>query len=447
MQVATRVAQPLHARVLYLEDEDDQVVLIATDSEGLLRSAYEAIRAAVSEATGVATSRIVVNSNHSHNAPWFNLDVEALLAPHGLHQVDTDYFRAAVGKIAGAAVRAKSGKRTVTISVGSAKVPELSWNRRVGYVKPEDVDRFNRRRRYPIGVTDPTLGLVRLDDRDAKPVAVLAIYASHYIAAGSGNISSSYPGPAMERIEQELGGECVSLFLQGCAGNINPPQALQGGSADAVERAGRLLAERGLPVLRRGIEPIGDSGFVFRFKKVTLPLEPLGERGARAMAVLMRGFDPLFAKPAVKLLSNDPPLSPASLEHQFAEAIEQYKKHPGGNDAYFHAAKLTALGDRLTLARNLDAWSSYDVQVLRAGQLCLVFLPGETFIEVALEIRDRSPFRYTFVSAYNDVTPCYIPVDTAFDEGGYEVGPWCYSTPETSKVMVTEALGLLKSIK
>jgi hypothetical protein len=141
------------------------------------------------------------------------------------------------------------------------------------------------------------------------------------------------------------------------------------------------------------------------------------------MAVLMRGFNPLFAKPAVKLLSNDPPLTPTGLERQFAEDIEQYKKHPGGDDSYFHAAKLTALGDRLTLARNLDTWSSYDIQVLRAGQLCLVFLPGETFIEVALEIGDRSPFRRTFVSAYNDVTRCYIPVEIAFDEGGYEVGP------------------------
>jgi hypothetical protein len=38
---------------------------------------------------------------------------------------DTLVASAAVGKIAAAAVRAKSGKRPVTISVGSAKLPEL----------------------------------------------------------------------------------------------------------------------------------------------------------------------------------------------------------------------------------------------------------------------------------------------------------------------------------
>ena len=106
-----------------------------------------------------------------------------------------------------------------------------------------------------------------------------------------------------------------------------------------------------------------------------------------------------------------------------------------------------AYGDRLTLARNLEQWSSYDLQALRAGSLCLVFLPGETFIEIALQIRERSPFEHTFVSGYNDLTPVYVPDETAFEEGGYEVGLWCYSTPETSKVMVREASHLVHSLK
>ena len=104
-------------------------------------------------------------------------------------------------------------------------------------------------------------------------------------------------------------------------------------------------------------------------------------------------------------------------------------------------------GDRLTLARNLEQWSSYDLQALRAGPLCLVFLPGETFVEIALEIREQSPFEYTFVSGYNDLTPVYIPDETAFEEGGFEVGLWCYSTPETSKVMVREASALVQSLE
>jgi hypothetical protein len=76
-----------------------------------------------------------------------------------------------------------------------------------------------------------------------------------------------------------------------------------------------------------------------------------------------------------------------------------------------------------------------------------VFLPGESFIEFALEIGERSGCEHTFVAAYNDLTPVYVPDATAFEEGGYEVGLWCYSTPETGKVMVREALELVKSLQ
>ena len=233
--------------MLYLEDEDDRVILVSTDFEGILRTAYEALRTAISKATGVPASCIVVNANHSHNAPWINLDLEDLLAPHGIRQVDKEYFRDVVAKIALGAQQAKERRLPVTISVGSTRLPELAWNRRTGYVEPEDVGPFNRRRRYPIGVTDPTLGLVRLDDRDEMPVAALCVYASHYVSAGRGKISSSYSGPAMGMIERELGHGCVALFLQGCAGNIVPPHDLPNGSKEAVEKAGELLAEACAP--------------------------------------------------------------------------------------------------------------------------------------------------------------------------------------------------------
>jgi hypothetical protein len=444
LQVANEVVHPLHARVLYLEDRDDQVIVVATDYEGILRTAYEMLRAAISKETGVPTHRIVVNANHSHNSPWINVDMEDLLAPHGIHQVDTNYFREAVAKIAQAARRAKENKKSVTLSVASARLPELCWNRRNGYVKTEDVDRFNQKRRYPIGVTDPTLGLMRFDSQDGKPVAVLCIYASHYTGAGPDKISSSYSGPAMRNIEQELGNGSVSLFLQGCAGNIVPPRDLLDGSAEAVEQAGELLSRQALPVLRSGMKRIDKGEFSFGSRRVGLPLAPLREHGPLEYVKTM------FAKPAVNASAKYKPLTLAELKSKFYEALNLYKERVRlgeTDDVYSYVLNLTAYGDRLTLAQNLEPWSHYDFQALTAGPLCLVFLPGELFIEIALEIRDRAGFDYTFVAAYNDLTPVYVPNETAFEEGGYEVGPWCYSTPDTANVIVREALDLIRSLK
>lgn len=443
LKVATEVAHPLQARVLYLEDEDDRVVLVSTDFEGILRTAYETLRTAISEATGVPTRCIVVNANHSHNAPWINLDLEELLAPHGIVQVDKGYFRDVVAKIAAGARRAKESRRPVRISVGSTRLPELAWNRRTGYVAPENIGRFNHRRRYPIGITDSTLGLVRLNDRDEMPVAALCVYASHYVSAGRGKISSSYSGPAMGMIERELGHGCVALFLQGCAGNIVPPRDIPNGSKEAVDKAGELLAGRALPVLTGGMEPIEDDKFAFGSRRVELPLSPLREHGS------MDYVRSLFAKPAVNASAKYAPLTLDELERAFHKALDLYKtslQDGASRDAYY-TLNLMAYGDRLTLARNVEQWNSYDFQALRSGPLCLVFLPGETFVEIALAIREQSPFKHTFVSGYNDLTPVYVPDETAFEEGGFEVGLWCYSTPETSKVMVREASDLVQSLK
>lgn len=435
LQVATEVAHPLHARVLYLDDADDQVLLVAVDYEGILRTAYDTLRQAIAEATGVPRSRIVVNSNHSHNAPWVNLDLQELLAPHGLRQVDTEYFDDTVAEIAKAARQAKEKCRAVTISAGSAQLPEMAWNRRSGYARPEDVDRLNRERRYPIGVTDPTMGLVRFDDLQGNAVAVLSVYASHYVSAGSNKISSSYSGPAMDRIERELGNDCVSLFFQGCAGNVVPPPGFPNGSKENVEKAGELFAGRALPVLEKEMKRVDRGRFDFASKRVRLPLAPLREHGS------IDSVRSMFAKPAVNASAHHRALTLSQLQQRFDEALKLYQEHQERP----YVLNLTAYGDRLTLARRLDEWSDYDLQALRAGPLSLVILPGESFIEFALEIRRRAGCEFTFVAGYADMTPVYIPDETAFEEGGYEVGLWCYSTPQTGNVLVREAVDLLRA--
>jgi len=455
LQTAHEATFPLMARVLYLEDRDDKVVIVATDYEGILRTAYDMIRSAISKETGVPTNHIVVNANHTHNAPWINLDEEDLLAPHGIHQVDREYFLSAVAKIARAAGQAKRNQRRVTISVGSVQAPELCWNRRVGYVRPEDLPRFNQRRRYPIGITDPTIGLVRFDDRGGKAVAVLCIYASHYTGAGPDRISASYPGPAMRNIERELGPRCVALFLQGCAGDTTPPvrgidgggccdgPGLPNGSPDAVEKVGAIFSRKALPVLETGMKRVAQDQFTFATRKVRIPLAPFREHGS------MEYMKAIFTKPAVNASAIYATLDLAGLKSKFDQAIELYKQKlraSDKSDLYDYVMNLTAYGDRYTLAKNLQEWSVYDFQALKAGPLCLVFLPAESFVEIGLAIRDQTGLDYTFVAAYNDLTPVYVPDETAFDEGGYEVGLWCYSTRETANTMVREALGLIKSL-
>jgi neutral ceramidase len=60
---------------------------------------------------------------------------------------------------------------------------------------------------------------------------------------------------------------------------------------------------------------------------------------------------------------------------------------------------------------------------LRFGQTAWLFLPGEPFVEIGLQIKRASPFKETAVIGYAEDMIGYLPTERAFDEGGYELGP------------------------
>lgn len=67
------------------------------------------------------------------------------------------------------------------------------------------------------------------------------------------------------------------------------------------------------------------------------------------------------------------------------------------------------------------------IGVARIGDAAFVFLPGEPFVEIALAIREASPWKFTAVAGYAEDYIGYIPTDRAFENGGYETRPGRWS--------------------
>lgn len=77
--------------------------------------------------------------------------------------------------------------------------------------------------RRPTQPIDPTVGVLRVDDVTGKPRAFAVHYACHPVALmGAGVISRDFPGAMVDHIEQELGADCLAMFLQGAQGDIDP---------------------------------------------------------------------------------------------------------------------------------------------------------------------------------------------------------------------------------
>ena len=102
------------------------------------------------------------------------------------------------------------------------------------------------------------------------------------------------------------------------------------------------------------------------------------------------------------------------------------------------------------LERERSPELAYEIQVMRIGDIALVGLPGEPFVEGQLEIKVRSPFPYTFVAHNTTDFAGYIAPRHSYPRGGHEIrnkpAKWAKVEPGCLEKIVEEAVRLLDEI-
>lgn len=85
-----------------------------------------------------------------------------------------------------------------------------------------------------------------------------------------------------------------------------------------------------------------------------------------------------------------------------------------------------------------------DIQCLSLNNnACILFMPGELFVEYQLAAKKMRPDLFVTMAAYGDYTPGYIPTATAFPQGGYEVRV-SKVTPDAEKILMEAIRELLR---
>jgi hypothetical protein len=103
-----------------------------------------------------------------------------------------------------------------------------------------------------VGPVDPEIGLLRLDRKDGRTLAVVYNFACHPILGvpGGGN-TADISGFASRVIEDNLSEGAVALFLQGCGGDINPVFYKDVDHPRNAETLGNMLGLSALQGLRK----------------------------------------------------------------------------------------------------------------------------------------------------------------------------------------------------
>lgn len=120
-----------------------------------------------------------------------------------------------------------------------------------------------------------------------------------------------------------------------------------------------------------------------------------------------------------------------------------------GTDEEIRAAraKATQAGMRAENARLYQGKTHIDWQLqgIRLDSVALLSIPGEPFTETNQRIVDLSPFASTLFSGYSNGGFGYLPVASAYKEGGYEVEVSPFA-PEASEIVVKEGLQMLRDL-
>lgn len=420
------VHDPMYAKAIVLRQDDQTVVLITLDAVAIGEIGYvpssfmSDVRTALAERFRIPPDHVLANASHCHGV------------------VRRDTARLAIQAVE----QAMQNLVPVRVGAGVGHEDRISINRRFRLKDGSEADERHAYSTVPdeavqaTGPIDPEIGVLRFERRDGTPVAVLFNFACHPIQGVPGGANTAdLSGIACQVIEDSLGRGCTALFLQGCAGDINPVWYKAVDSPRNAEILGTLLAASVLKANARIVcRQTGPLKLVH--KMVSLPradhrnrIAALERRRAELVDRLqgttlnLKTFMMLSYK--YGLWPEYPSYYAAAYLHQRAigssdldaldkenrRNIERYRRN------VLIMEEITRLNTNLQLLKKhqerLDATgkNTIDAEVcaLRIGDVRLVTFPGELTVEIGLKIKKRSPHDLTFVAGYTNGYIYYAP--------------------------------------
>ncbi len=423
---------PLYATALAITCGEESALIVDVDAIGFNSAWSERILDAVAGLTKIPRDHIRVSGSHTHSGPkTLRLEVVS----EGL-DMGVEYLESLPLRIAGAAWQALQNQKPARIAAGTGSCA-INVNRRLKLPDGQNVVGRNWD-----GPVDRTVRVVRFDDLDEQPLAVIVHYACHPTIMAWDNqwFTPDYPGVVRQVVEREVGGTC--LFLQGATGSVGPIRGFTG-DRRVYRRLGTML----------GLEA----------SKVALSLETLPrketfvglmESGATIALYEDRPEEPQppvfwLRNRVIQLPTNKfPPVE--ELDRDADSLRDELNRVRGaGNPAELRVAtaRATRAVMRASRARLVEGKThlSLQLQAIRIGSIVFLSMPDEPFAEIGMEICASSPFEHTLFSGYSNGISGYLPIRSAFAEGGYEVSVSLYS-PDAAEVLVREALSLLNEI-
>ena len=374
---------------------DKPLVIVACDVLMLTRDLLDPVVDEIESSLGIDRERILINTTHTHHAP-------STVTVHGygrdevfcqrLQQGIIKAVRQAQGQLADAGPSRFCFRLGQEDTVGRNSRLLLSDNT-IYWIGPRD-DAVR-----PTGPFDSDLPVLAFYSHSDCLEALIFNHSTHTIGIRTKGRSPSFYGLAAQELEQELGG--TVCFLEGASGSTHKLGMPTGEAVIRIKDAVRRALQRAEPRPVTRLLAI-KKPFTFRVRHFDEETEDA------QVSAYCRKRVPDYAD----------------------SVIEVFRKQ------------------RAVLAPKQGEQRTTWVQVMCIGDVAIVGVPAEFFTVLGLEIKRRSPFRYTYIAELANDWIGYLPDREAFDYGGYQTwtGLHCVAEPGTGEAMVEQVLRLLDTL-
>jgi hypothetical protein len=394
------VRDRIYATVTLIDDGHTKLAVIAANLLASTNYWSDKLRRAVGDELSVPVSQVLFHVHQNHATP----SLGHLFTYKDEHSVymekwpwllggETEYNPWFLEQILTAVREAAAVMTPVTVSAGRGIDGRVAFNRRFVMRDGTAITHAQGPRDqilYREGPIDPEVGVWRFADASGADHALWLHHSCHPCHGYPHRyVIPDWTGQWETDMMQGPDGSRCAVTLNGCCGNVHHHDHLDPGFADDYLRMAELLSETAKQTLAEGMQPVRTEPIRIINRKLQLPWRRLSaDEIAEAEAKLKEFPEPEWLDESREVVAWDWVYAVGRLE--LAAAQKQYPFIP------------------------------YEIHVIRLGDLALVGLQGEPFVEGQLEIKLKSPAPFTMVAHFCNGYAGYLPTKRAFAGGGYE---------------------------
>ena len=434
-QPSTGVHDDIYATALVLKTQEQTTAIVTLDLIGIPADMVKEIRQKIETVTDIDGSSVMFTASHTHSAPLVGI-------VGGCGDTDAGWLDTLKTKIVQSVEQASNNAVDATFGFDLGNLEGVAYNRhqvlKDGTValplqKPEDVVKQ--------GTPDNIVRVLRVDDKDGKPIAVLTSFACHPSILDYGNldISSDYVGYTRDYVEKEMGG--IAMFATAASGNMCP---VNFNVTDDVNKQYEYAKNLGQAVGKEAV-------------RIAKNIKTTDQVKVKAVSDIIDA--PLYAIPSREQVE--------ALLEENAEILEKIKRGEmtisPSNLVFSKAGQINYqsyyvdyLKDCLEKLSSLGLEESnkvtMEIQVVMINDFVLIGTPTEPYVEIGFAIQKNVPSKKCVLLHCTNGSEGYVPNRDAHEDGGYTVerayrfyGQLGAFAPELGEIIAETATKLIEA--